>query len=178
MVLRNLEKDVIELPTVPSTTAKIAQALEKVDIGALQQKIEKALDGFDKLVNNPDLSAGLRDLRETLQSTRQVMVKVAKQVDPLAKDMKQTVKDFGKVAKDFDPRMKELTASVEKALSGLDKTLRAVRGVVSEDAPVMVDLENTLKELSAMSRSLRELTSYLDQHPESLIRGKKKPGGN
>lgn len=178
VVLRNLDKEVIEIPTIPSTSAKVAQALEKIDIGALQDKFTKVLDSVETLLNNPDLTASLRDLRETLQSTRQVMVKVAKQVDPLAKDMQRTVKDFGKIARDFDPRMKELTSSVEKTLTGLDKTMHAVRGVVSADAPVMVDLENTLKELAAMSRSLRELTSYLDQHPESLLRGKKKPKGN
>jgi paraquat-inducible protein B len=41
----------------------------------------------------------------------------------------------------------------------------------------MVDLENTLKEISAMSRSIRQLANYLDQHPEALISGKGKPGG-
>jgi len=28
-----------------------------------------------------------------------------------------------------------------------------------------------------MSRSIRELADYLEQHPETLIRGKKKAGG-
>lgn len=176
--LQNINKDYVEIPTIPSTTAKVAQALEKIDIGAVQQKLESVLDGMAKLVNDPELPATVRDLKETLQSTRKLIVKLEKQVDPLAKDVKKTVKDFGKLAKDLDPRMRDLTSSVAKTLAGLDKTMHAVRGVVSEDAPVIVDLENTLKELSAMSRSLRELTSYLDQHPESLIRGKKKPGGN
>ncbi len=178
VVLRNLDKEIIEIPTIPSPTTRIVQALERIDLGALQERLTKVLGSVEGLLSDPDLTGSLRDLRETLQSTRQVMVKVAKQVDPLAKDVKRTVKDFGKVARDFAPRMKELTTSMEKTLAGLDKTLHAVRGVISEDAPVMVDLENTLKELSATSRSLRELASYLDQHPESLIRGKKKPGGN
>ncbi len=178
VVLKKISQEYVEIPTIPSTTTKVAQALEKIDIGAIQQKLESVLDGMAKLVNDPELPATIRDLKETLQSTRKLIAKVDKQLDPLTKDIKRTVKDFGKLAKDFDPHMKELTSSVEKTLAGLDKTMHAVRGVVSEDAPVMVDLENTLKELSAMSRSLRELTSYLDQHPESLIRGKKKPGGN
>jgi len=38
-------------------------------------------------------------------------------------------------------------------------------------------LQNTLQEISAMSRSLRQVADYLDQHPEALIRGKGKPGG-
>jgi paraquat-inducible protein B len=170
-------KDYIVIPTCPSTTARLAQALEKVDIGALQKKLEAGLDGIDKLVNNPDLTASIRDLKDTLQDARKLITKLNRQVDPLAKDVKKTVNDFGKLAKEFDPRMKELTTSVEKTLSSLDKTLSAARGVVSPDAPLVVDLEGTLKELSATSRSIRELTDYLDQHPASLIFGKKKPGG-
>jgi paraquat-inducible protein B len=60
----------------------------------------------------------------------------------------------------------------------LDKTLSSVRDVVSADSPLVADLRNTLNEISAMSRSIRELADYLELHPETLIRGKKKPGGN
>ncbi len=146
--------------------------------------MESALDGVDKLVHDPNLTASLRDLKETLQSARKLITRVDRQVDPLAKDVKKTSKAFGRLADGLDSRAKELTASLDKTLSGLDKTLSgfdktmtAVRGVVSPDAPPVVDLENTLKELSAMSRSIRELADYLEQHPASLIRGKKKPGG-
>ena len=57
MVLKNIDKDDIEVPTIPSTTAKLARALEKLDLEALQKKLESGLDGLDKLVNNPDLTA-------------------------------------------------------------------------------------------------------------------------
>ena len=59
----------------------------------------------------------------------------------------------------------------------MEKTLTAARGVISPDSPLVVELEDTLKKISAMSQSIRELADYLEQHPESLIRGKKKPGG-
>jgi paraquat-inducible protein B len=61
--------------------------------------------------------------------------------------------------------------------TGFDKTMSAARGVLSQDSPLMVELETALKEISAMSRSIRQLTTYLDQHPEALIRGKGNPGG-
>lgn len=176
VVLRNLDKEAIELPTIPSTTARLARALEKIDLTVLQQKLESALSGVDKFVNDPDLMATVRDLRETMQSTRKLVARLDKQVEPLAKNMKNTIKSVGKLAQDFDPRMKELSANLEKTLSTLNKTLVTARGAISEDAPLMVDLENTLRELAAMSRAVREFTSFLDQQPESLIRGRKPSG--
>ena len=61
--------------------------------------------------------------------------------------------------------------------TSLEKTLADARGVISPDSPLVVELEDTLKEISAMSRSIRELADYLEQHPETLIRGKKKLRG-
>jgi paraquat-inducible protein B len=66
---------------------------------------------------------------------------------------------------------------LEKTLASFDKTLSGVRGVISADSPLIVQLENSLQEISGMSRSLRQLANLLDQQPESLIRGKGKPKG-
>jgi paraquat-inducible protein B len=95
---------------------------------------------------------------------------VDRQVDPLADDLKKTAKDFGKLANNIDSR-------VGGVATGFDKTMSATRGIISEDSPLIVQLENTLYEISALSRSMRQLANYLDQHPEALIRGKGKPGG-
>jgi paraquat-inducible protein B len=184
VVLRNLEKDEIEFPTIPSTSARLARALDNFDFRTLETKLQTSLDGFSKIVNDPDVTAAIRDLKETLQSARKLITKVDKQVDPLAKDMKKLTTNYDKLAREVDSKIKGLSASLEKTLSGfdqtlsgVDKTLTSARGVMSPDAPLVVDMENTLKELSAVSRSVRELADYLDEHPESLIRGKKKPKG-
>ncbi|MGP8106292.1 MAG: MlaD family protein [Desulfobaccales bacterium] len=170
LILKNIDKEYIEIPTIPSTTSKLAQALDKLDLEAIQTKLESALDGIAKLVNNPDLAASIGHLKETLRDARKLVNRVDRQVDPLAQDTKKTVKDFGKLARDLDARVGELAPSLEKTLS-------AMRGVISDDAPLIAELENTLQAISAASRSFRQMADYLEQHPEALIRGKGKPGG-
>jgi paraquat-inducible protein B len=170
VTLQGLDKNYIEIPTIPSTSAKLADALEKLDLKALGDHLESTLAGIDKFVNNPDLSASVRGLNETLRDARKLLTKIDRQVDPLSDDLKKTVKDFGKLAVSVD-------AQVGGVAAGFDKTMSAARGVLSQDSPLMVELENALKEISAMSRSIRQLTTYLDQHPEALIRGKGNPGG-
>ncbi len=168
--LKNINKEYIEIPTIPSTTSKLARTLDKLDLEAIQAKLESALDGIGNLTNNPDLAASIRRLKETLGDARKLVNRVDRQVDPLAIDTKKTVKDIGNLARNLDGRVGGVATS-------LDKTLSSARGVISEDSPLVIDLQNTLKEISAMSRSIRELADYLEQHPEALIRGKKKPGG-
>jgi paraquat-inducible protein B len=163
-------KDYIVIPTCKSTTERLADALEKLDLAKLEQHVEATLAGVDKLVNNPDLAVSIRAMKDTLQNADKLVKNVDRQVDPLSKDLKKTVKDFGKLANNVD-------AQVGGLASGFDRTLARARGFLSEDSPLIVDLENTLQEISAMSRSIRHLSSYLEEHPEVLIRGKAKPGG-
>jgi paraquat-inducible protein B len=170
VTLKSIEKNYIEIPTIPSTSAKLADALEKLDLTGIEKHLEATLAGIDKFVNNPDLSASVRGLNETLRDARKLLARIDRQVDPLSNDLKKTVKDFGKLAVTVDTHVGGVAA-------GFDKTMSAARGVLSENSPLIVDLQNTLQEISAMSRSIRQLSNYLDQHPEALIRGKGNPGG-
>jgi paraquat-inducible protein B len=163
-------QDYIVIPTCKSTTERLADALEKLDLAKLEKHLESTLAGIDRLVNTPDLTVSIRALKDTLQDARKLVKRVDRQVEPLAKDTKKTVQDFGKLARNLD-------GQVGGVATGLDKTMSKARSILSEDSPLIVDLQNTLQEISAMSRSIRQLTNYLDQHPEALIRGKGKPGG-
>jgi len=163
-------KDYIVIPTCASSAEKLAKALGELDLKGLEKHLESTLAGIDRFVNNPDLTASIRALQDTLQDASKLLTRVDRQVDPLADGVKKTVKDFGKLANNVDSR-------VGGVATGLNNTMSTAKGVLSEDSPLMVDLENTLQEISAMSRSIRHLANYLEQHPEALIRGKGKPGG-
>jgi paraquat-inducible protein B len=62
---------------------------------------------------------------------------------------------------------------VRKTLEEARKTLGGANQVLSGDAPVQMDLRETMREVSRAAQSLRVLGDYLEQHPESLIRGKR-----
>jgi len=168
--LKGFDPDYIEIPTIPSTSERLAKTLNKLDFDTLRKKLESTLAGIDQFINSPELNASLQALKDTLQDASKLVTRVDRQVDPVADDLKKTVRDIGKVARNADAKVAELT-------TGLDKTMSTARGVISADAPLIVELENTLKEIAAASRSLRQLADYLEQHPETLLRGKKSPGG-
>jgi paraquat-inducible protein B len=170
-------KDYVVIPTCASTSERLAKALGDLDLKSIEQNLNSSLAGIDRLVNNPDLTASIRALKDTLQDARKLLARVDRQVDPVSDDLKKTVKAFGKLANNVDGRVGGLTTGIDKTMSGFDQTMSAVRSILSENSPLVVDLENALQEISAMSRSIRQLSNYLDQHPEALIRGKGNSGG-
>jgi len=82
-------------------------------------------------------------------------------VGPLADGFDATLQDAHKLVKNLDGRVKPLAGA---------------RGVLFQDAPLIVELEIALKEISDAARSIRQLANTLDQKPEALIQGLGKSG--
>jgi paraquat-inducible protein B len=193
--LKKIRTEYPEIPTIPSTTERLAQSLQKLDLEGMQHSLEDTLAGVDRLVNDPDLKASIGELKgvlsdarrlmqnmnarvgpladgfdATVQDTRKLVKNLDGRVKPLADNVNKTVEDFGKLARDADARLGSLTNS-------LDKTLAGARGVLSQDAPLIVELENTLQAISDAARSIRQLADNLERYPEALIQGKGESGG-
>ena len=83
----------------------------------------------------------------------------------MADNVNETIESYEKLAREADARVKTLA-------DGLNDTLSDTRGVISEDAPLVVEMENMMMEISEAARSFRRLADYLEQHPEALLRGK------
>jgi paraquat-inducible protein B len=66
----------------------------------------------------------------------------------------------------------DVTPEVTAALGSARQALKAVESTLSDASPLQSDLRDTLKQLSHSARTLADLSDYLEQHPESLIRGK------
>jgi len=66
----------------------------------------------------------------------------------------------------------DVTPEVTAALGNARQALKAVESTLSAASPLQSDLRDTLKQLSRSARTLADLSDYLEQHPESLIRGK------
>ncbi len=137
-------------PTVPGSMEKLQKNLTEI-----VQRIEKL--PLEKLAG--DAGQTMRSLDDTLKSADRLLQNMDKSLVPEAKSVltetKTTLED------------------VRKTLSDARTTLGGANGVLNADAPVQVDLRDTMREVSRAARSLRVLGDYLEQHPESLIRGKK-----
>ncbi|MDT7043115.1 MlaD family protein [Candidatus Nitronereus thalassa] len=101
------------------------------------------------------------NLHETLEATRaamdQAQVTFTLQEGPAA----QLIKDLRATAKTMD-----------KTFIQAKDTLSTAKGIVDENSGLRYELGNTLEELSAAARSIRNMAEYLERHPEALIHGK------
>ncbi len=143
------QSDIIELPTVPNGLDEL-----QAQISTIATKLSKV--PFDEI--GRDVQKSLATLNKTLTSAEKLAQTLNQDIAP---EVAAAMKDVRKTLDNADRTL----SNVDQTLSNADRTL-------SEDAPLQQDLRQTLQELSRAAASVKVLTDYLEQHPESLIRGK------
>jgi paraquat-inducible protein B len=85
--------------------------------------------------------------------------------------MRRTLEDFSALTNRVD---KELVPRLQTAVTQSGKTLGVVERTLDTNSPLQRDLHGSLRELTAAAQSIRVLAQSLNEHPESLVWGKKK----
>ncbi|MBW1783947.1 MAG: MCE family protein [Deltaproteobacteria bacterium] len=164
------------------------EALEKFlsssEIPEIMRALKLAVEDTRKLIQN--LDSRIEPLAMRIDETAHEYGKLARhvddKVDPLISDVQSTLKETRKLVSDTDAQVKPLVDSLEKSLrkarEALEqgrKTLASAEGTIGKDSPLVYQMDNTLKEISSMARSVRSFADYLERHPDALLYGKGKP---
>ena len=175
-----------EIPTIPSTIQEITKKIEKLPLEQIFKDIGSAADGINRLVNSPEINKTLRSVSVAADEAKDLIGKLDARIDPLVLNVEAAVKDARMLLQNIDRQVEPLGPSIQRASDGIDKTLKSaeaalnsaqkaidgVEGTISEDSPLVYQLNKTLEEVSNLARSIRHLADYLERHPESVLRGK------
>jgi paraquat-inducible protein B len=157
-----------EIPTVQTDLAQLQERLtevldkfDKIDFQALVVSITDAANSIKTLTGSPELKATLESLKGTIANLNQAVVAARalinnanSQVGPLVADIRESSDEANKTMKD-----------TRAALVGLQQT-------IDPNAPLAVRLNQALDSLTETSRSIGELSDYLQRNPGALIRGR------
>ena len=180
----------VKSPEIPEAIRSVNLALGDVrklvkdvdgQVGPLASNLDGTLKDVRKLVQNADTKIdGLAsNLDGAVTDVRGLVKNADTKVAGLTTNLDGAVTDVRGLVKNVDGKIGPVTASIEGTLKKLDATLiqaqkaiEKVEGTVAEDSPAIYELNKTLEDVSALARSIRALTDYLERRPETLIRGK------
>ena len=153
--LVGLESDFQEIPTIPSPLDQLVKTIEEIPFAEIADKLELTIDGIERLVNSPELKDTIVTLNGTLKEIKNLAHTANGELGPLTASVKDTL------------------STTREAMETTEETIAKVGSGLSDKAPIITyELTLALKELTTAARSLKVLTDYLQQHPESLLRGK------
>ena len=167
--LIGLEDRCPEIPTIPSSIDEILKTAEEINWKKLFDKISNAVDGIDKAVNSKEFTASIKSLDEASRELKPVLLAIK----DATIDIRKVVAKGDKIPEQVEQTM----AAARKTLQEAEQTLVSFREIVSENSVLTHEINTTLEEVSNTVRSVRYLTDYLEQHPESFISGKKTSKG-
>ena len=98
-------------------------------------------------------------LRHTLQDVERLVVRIDKELTP---ELTATLRGARKTLENAD-----------QTLGKVDKTLHSTEQLLSSDAPLQLELRDTLREVGKAAATVRQLADLLERQPEALLRGKK-----
>jgi len=113
-------------------------------------------------------------LSEIQPQIADIVSKVSKiPFDEIGQDLRKTLAGANAAIGQLTPEAQRALAEVQRTLTKAQGSLDSVdRNVTDPNAPVQRSVGETMVELQRTAKALRVLADYLQQHPESLLRGK------
>jgi paraquat-inducible protein B len=88
-------------------------------------------------------------------------------------ELDRTLSNIDRITAEVQPQIKPLIDSLRATSDAAQQTLQEAQHMLGSGAAGNSDLPRLIRELTEAARSIRDLTDYLDQHPEALIRGRR-----
>lgn len=139
-----------EIPTIYSSFAQISKDLEDIP---LQDTIARLGNLIDKVDENIPL----------------ILENLNKMTSSLNDSTPKTIANLNVLIDNLNKNLPDLLRNVNKIASKIDDAIDNNRG---KTAKTMDNVNNTLEEISKFSRSMKNLTDYLERHPEAIVQGK------
>ena len=174
-----IQKDLPEIPTLPTTIQQLAKAFENLDIQGMAEDLRKTLAAVEQVATSPELAEATTSLNQTLKDFGKLARNVDSRVGPLTTSIEETLGDTRKLVQNVNAQVEPTFADLQKALNSADLALKEAKvtvasldDVVGADSSIMWELNKTLIELQSMARQVNALVGLLQRQPDSIIRGK------
>lgn len=162
--------------------AALTQALENTQ--SLMAKLERDLPVVLKNLDQTLGSVGQtsRDFSATARETQSAVRELQGQTAPVLKAAETTMRDFSVTAQEATLTVRELRGQTGPLLKSAETTLlkatealestRDAAGNIAETTAADSSLQDAVAELRKSAQSLRQLTDYLERHPDAVLFGK------
>jgi len=184
IVMHNLLKQYQEIPTTETQMAQVRDILQHLPLKDIAQQLVKTMSQLQAFIDSPETQENVKALVDTGKATHNLITKMDSNLGPMLKDIRATTASVRSLLDQAQKTLAlnegvpgQLAAKINTTLDKVDANLDNLNSFAKDNKDITYQLQGTLNEFNKVAKSARELTDYLEQHPEALIRGKKEPKG-
>ena len=157
------------------TTANFLTGIKVIALDLVPDAPPAHIEQVDGYAQLP--SGGSTDIADILASVKNVLHHIdALTTGPALAhaigELDRTLGNLDRISAEVEPQIKPLLDSLRATSDAAQQTLQEAHHMLGSGAAGDSDLPRLIRELTEASRSIRDLTDYLDQHPEALLRGR------
>ena len=181
-ILLGLDTSYDEIPTIPSTFEQYSKKLQDIPLGDLFDRLLSISRGLDRLVNNSDTQGTITSINHAARELQKTAKALNSRIDPIMTNVRDSSESFRSASRKIDNALsgeRGMPMQIEQTLDTArdtfkqaEKSLRAAEVLISDRSTFFDDVDSAVEEVTNAARSFRNLSDYLERHPESLIRGK------
>ncbi len=174
--LVGLNKEYLEIPTIPSTFQRIYDTLKNLHLEETLKKITSAVSTFEEILKSPDIPKILHSANLTLADARKLINDVNSRVAPLADNMDNTLTEYRKVASNVNARVEPLAANANNTIKdarsligNMDAKLETLASKIAEGLEASHEaMEQARETLEVLQSRLGKDSPLLNQLDNTL----------
>ncbi|HEY8218614.1 MAG TPA: MlaD family protein [Methylobacter sp.] len=168
----------LELPAIPTTVDEIRNTAEQVvkrinelPLEDIVQNLSASLREINNFLASEDFNNSKVALAKTLEEMEKTVKTLNNNLEPLMVNTNNTMVSTNTLMKDFKPIVANTEKTLTAATAALDRSRASMAKLDGAVGPES-ELTETLEALKDTARSIRNLTDYLERHPEAVLTGK------
>lgn len=148
------------IPSVPSAFSDLQRQLAEVVARVSKIRFDEIGVNLNSTLKNASAATG--DLQETLKGA-----------NAASRSLQEALNSANDAIKLLSPEAQRTLGDLRATLNAAQGTLGSFdRSIAQPDAPLLRNANDAIVEMQRAARALRQLSDYLQQHPESLLQGK------
>ncbi len=161
-----------EMPTMPSPLREVTDEVAHLPLAEIVQEAHRALQGLADTFSSERTDGPVRNLNNAIAHMTTILVTLEKQVEPLSGQANQVMGAATEAINELNAMMKRIEPNLEPLLVSLHRTSESVATLLEPDSEGREELYILIADLRETSRAVRRLADQLEQHPESILRGR------
>jgi paraquat-inducible protein B len=150
----NEDKNLYGYREIPTSASIFAELSESINLEKLSKQVSELMVTSTKKLNDLDLAKLSKDFSNT------------------NKELQDFLKQFSTSYSPLGPKLSSATDEVKIAIAKINLISDNLKEMLDPTSDFRFGFSNTMRDISAMSKSLKSLADMLERNPQAFLRGK------
>ena len=151
----------------------IANTIRELPLREIAADIRSTTRRLNTLVNDPVLDQSLRRLDRSLAEVERITAVAGKNVGPITESLRNAAETAESAAKTAGANVEPIVQSLRNAAASAEAAAKRAEQLLGTSQKQNYDVAELIRELTRAAEAVRALATYLNENPDSLLRGRR-----